>query len=225
MCNPAALFVASSVATIGGALASRGQAQQEYNQQVAYARQQQEYQRAQAIQQQQYQLEVAKQANASYARQVAQLGNQQYQADLQAANVIADADRQALMARSRIKAASGEAGIAGESIAGLLNDFTRQRDAAVDNVYQNRTFGRLQAYEESLGLRAEALNRPRQVQQYIPQPVAMPSQAPGWGLTALSAASSILGNFGAQSQATQSSIFNMFRRRPSISPPVPSSGP
>lgn len=116
-------------------------------------------------------------ANEAYMNQTKALQERQRQTDERAAQAEQQIGREAQAARSTATVAAGEAGVAGLSVAALLDDFSAQEARFRLASQTNLDFERNQTQLEIAGLRGEAEGRINQVKQRIPEPVQYPSLA------------------------------------------------
>lgn len=172
MCEPATMAMAltglSIVTSAAGSIVGyMGQAQQ--------ASAQAAYQQQLVVSRNEQIAENNRLANESYLQQASQLRLRQQQEDEKASQDIQQTQKEAAQARARARVATGEAGVSGLSVDGLLSDFYRQEDVFRESVRRNREIGSLQTTEDIKGFRAQAEGRIASIRPYIPEPVVRPN--------------------------------------------------
>lgn len=116
-------------------------------------------------------------ANRSAANEQEQINQQVSEKQIGTSQTLTENAIKAAEARAAQKVSSGEAGVSGVSIAGLMNDFSRKEARFADSVSQNQ-----EGFENNADSRKQAVEAKRQgriasVQPYIPKPVAGPDYA------------------------------------------------
>lgn len=167
MCDPA---------TVGLAVTALGTAAS-LTQQSQNASAQTKYQNNLRIQREQEMTLNARLAAQSAANQQAQINQQVSEKQIETSQKITQNSIEAAQARATAKVASGEHGVAGVSIAALMNDFSAKEARYADSVQQNLEGFERNAQDRKDEVEAQRQGRVASVTPYIPKPVAGPDWA------------------------------------------------
>lgn len=136
-----------------------------YKAQADQARASGKYQNAVALQ-------TGQIAQSNYLQQTGAAGAAVQQGQLQASSQIQANQTRGLQAQGALNTAAAEAGVGGNSVDEMLQDFRRQEALAADSIHTNQSFNTQQIISQEEGLRAQAQGR---IASSRPGPISGPS--------------------------------------------------
>lgn len=116
--------------------------------------------------------QTGKNALANYDQQTGVAGTRLIQQAAAMQQQGMDQNRQMMQAQGHAAAAAGEAGVAGNSVNALMNDFSSVASSNIDTLRTNQQYSVNQMGQDEKAMRANAQN---QIAQAAPQPVQRPS--------------------------------------------------
>jgi hypothetical protein len=164
MCEPMTLAVAGMAIATASAGASYMQQQQMANKQEAAV-------------------------NANYAQQMESYKEQQVEVNKQAVDEMGVRQRQAMIESSRIKASSGESGLAGISTERTINESDFNLGTDITSIEGNRMSSQKQLYSNAKGIRAGSQTQMAQIQR--PSLIGTGLQIAGGGLDGATSAATV----------------------------------